>query len=103
MKPYSSQAPKFVTYYPKVSTSDEKCEERLAELAGERAKKAEQREEREARAEERRRAIKEERQRMIDAMIERRREREERIQGCQAAARLVLSDACARSTKMNSV
>ena len=71
----------------KVSTSDEKCEERLAELAGERAKKAEQREEREARAEERRRAIKEERQRQIDAMIERRREREERIQGCQAAAR----------------
>jgi hypothetical protein len=70
-----------------VSTSDEKCEERLAELAGERAKKAEQREEREARAEERRRAIKEERQRQIDAMIERRREREERIQGCQAAAR----------------
>jgi hypothetical protein len=74
-------------YLMKVSTSDEKCEERLAELAGERAKKAEQREEREARAEERRRAIKEERQRQIDAMIERRREREERIQGCQAAAR----------------
>merc|ERR1740128_971453 len=45
-----------------VSSADEKCEERLAELAEERAKMAEQREEREARAEERRRALEEERQ-----------------------------------------
>jgi len=64
-----------------VTTMDEKCEERLAELAEERAKKAEQREEREARAEERRKAIEEERQRHLDEMLERRRTREERIQG----------------------
>jgi len=70
-----------------VSTADEKCEERLAEIAGERAKKAEQQAERDARAEERRRAMEAERQKHLDAMIERRREREERIQGCQAAAR----------------
>merc|ERR1712183_282606 len=43
-----------------VEHADENCEERLAEIAGERAKKAEQREEREAKAEERRRAMEEE-------------------------------------------
>ncbi len=42
-----------------VSNADEKCEERLAVLAEEKAKKAEQREERMARAEERRREIEE--------------------------------------------
>jgi len=57
-----------------VEHADENCEERLAEIAGERAKKAEQREEREAKAEERRRAMEEERQKQKNAMIERRRE-----------------------------
>merc|ERR1719427_1044742 len=70
-----------------VEHADENCEERLAEIAGERAKKAEQREEREAKAEERRRAMEEERQKQKNAMIERRREKEERIQEEQAAAR----------------
>ena len=69
------------TVLSQVSTADEKCEERLAELAGERAKKAEQREEREARAERKRQAMEDARLRQLDAMIERRREREERIQG----------------------
>ena len=64
-----------------VSNADEKCEERLAVLAEEKAKKAEQREEREARAEERRREIEEARQRNLEAMISRRKEREQRIQG----------------------
>merc|ERR1712059_230539 len=70
-----------------VEHADEKCAEILAEIAGERAKKAEQREEREAKAEERRRAMEEDRQKQIDAMVERRREKEERIQEEQAAAR----------------
>merc|ERR1740128_1427214 len=70
-----------------VSNADEKCEERLAVLAEEKAKKAEQREERMARAEERRREIEEATQRNLEAMISRRKEREERIQGSQAAAR----------------
>ena len=48
-----------------MSNADEKCEERLAVLAEEKAKKAEQREEREARAEERRREIEEARQVVI--------------------------------------
>jgi len=70
-----------------VEHADENCEERLAEIAGERAKKAEQREEREAKAEERRRAMEDERQKQKNAMMERRREKEERIQEEQAAAR----------------
>merc|ERR1719466_630224 len=70
-----------------VEHADGTCEERLAEIAGERAKKAEQREEREAKAVERRRAMEEERQKQKNAMIERRREKEERIQEEQAAAR----------------
>jgi len=70
-----------------VEHADENCEERLAEIACERAKKAEQREEREAKAEERRRAMEDERQKQKNAMIERRREKEERIQEEQAAAR----------------
>ena len=41
----------------------------MAEIAGERAKKAEQQAEREARAEERRRAMEAERQKHLDAMI----------------------------------
>jgi len=70
-----------------VEHADENCEERLAEIAGERAKKAEQREEREAKAEERRRVMEDERQKQKNAMIEKRREKEERIQEEQAAAR----------------
>ena len=70
-----------------VEQADGTCEERLAEIAGERAKKAEQREEREAKAVERRRVMEEERQKQKTAMMERRREKEERIQGEQAAAR----------------
>merc|ERR1719466_120143 len=70
-----------------VEHADGTCEERLAEIAGERAKKAEQREEREAKAVERRRAMEEERQKQKNAMMERRREKEERIQEEQAAAR----------------
>jgi len=70
-----------------VEHADENCEERLAEIAGERAKKAEQREERELKAEERRRIMEEERQKQKNAMMERRREKEERIQEEQAAAR----------------
>jgi len=70
-----------------VEHADEHCEERLAEIAVERAKKAEQREEREAKAEERRRMMEEERQKQKYAMIEKRREKEERIQEEQAAAR----------------
>merc|ERR1719318_431703 len=61
-----------------VEHADENCEERLAEIAGERAKKAEQREEREAKAEERRRAMEDERQKQKNAMMQRRLSREKR-------------------------
>ena len=70
-----------------VETADEKCEERLAEIAGERAKKAEQRRKGAEEAEERRRAMEESRQRQIEEMISRRREKEERIQEVQAVQR----------------
>lgn len=70
-----------------VESADEKCEERLAEIAGERVKKAEQRRRGAEEAEERRRAMEESRQRQIDLMICRRREREERMAEVQAVAR----------------
>ena len=61
-------------------TADEKAEERLAELADERAKKAEQREAKEAAAEERRRAMEAKRMQNVQALREKIRTREERIQ-----------------------
>ena len=70
-----------------VETADEKCEERLAEIAGERAKKAEQRRKGAEEAEERRRAMEESRQKQIEEMISRRKEKEERIQEVQASQR----------------
>ena len=70
-----------------VETADEKCEERLAEIAGERAKKAEQRRKGAEEAEERRRAMEESRQKQIEEMISRRKEKEERIQEVQAVQR----------------
>ncbi|QQP52863.1 Uncharacterized protein FKW44_005141 [Caligus rogercresseyi] len=62
------------------ASADEKCEGRLAELAEERAKKAEQREAKEARAEERRREMEMKRIKDVEALKERIRSREERIQ-----------------------
>ena len=70
-----------------VEHAEENCGERLAEIAGERAKKVEQREEREAKAVERRRLLEAERLKQKTALVERRREREERIQEKEAAAR----------------
>ena len=60
--------------------ADEKAEERLAEFAGERAKKAEQREAKEARAEERRRKLEAKRIKDVEALRIKILRREERIQ-----------------------
>ena len=60
--------------------ADEKAEERLAEFAGERAKKAEQREAKEARAEERRRKLEDKRIKDVEALRIKILKREERIQ-----------------------
>ena len=60
--------------------ADEKAEERLAEFAGERAKKAEQREAKEARAEERRRKLEDKRIKGVEALRIKILRREERIQ-----------------------
>ena len=70
-----------------VEHAEENCGERLAEIAGERAKKVEQREAKEAKAEEKRKLLEAERLKQKTALLERRREREERIQEEQAAAR----------------
>ena len=70
-----------------VETSDQQCEERLAEIAVERAKKAELRRKGAEEAEERRKALEESRQKQIDLMVSRRREKEERIQEVQASQR----------------
>ena len=60
--------------------ADEKAEERLAEFAGERAKKAEQREAKEARAEERRRKLEAKRIKNVEELRIKILRREERIQ-----------------------
>ena len=61
-------------------TVDEKHEERLAELAEERARKIEEREAKEARAEQRRREMEEKRQKNVQKLKEKIRTRDERIQ-----------------------
>ena len=61
-------------------TTDEKVEERLAEIAEERANRIAEREAKEARAEERRRVMEERRQKNVEALRLRIRTREERIQ-----------------------
>ncbi len=68
-------------------TADEKHEERLAELAEERARKMEERSAKEARAEERRRQMEEKRLQSLEALRQRIRTREERIQEEQEQAR----------------
>lgn len=60
--------------------ADEKAEERLAEFANERAKKADQREAKEARAEERRRKLEDKRIKDVEALRIKILRREERIQ-----------------------
>ena len=67
--------------------ADEKAEERLAEFAGERAKKAEQREAKEARAEERRRKLEAKRINDVEALRIKILRREERIQEEQEQTR----------------
>ena len=69
-----------------VKHAKENCGERLAEIAEERAKKAEQREEREAKAEVRRKALEAEKLARKTAVLEKRREREEKIKEKEAAA-----------------
>lgn len=64
-------------------TADEKAEERLAELAEERAKKADQRGAKEAAAEKRRRVMEAKRIQNLEALRERIRSREERIQNLE--------------------
>ena len=59
---------------------DEKHEERLAELAEERARKVEEREAKEAKAQQRRKDMEDRRLRKMEAMREKIRTREERIQ-----------------------
>jgi len=68
-------------------TADVKHEERLAELAEERARKQGEREAKEARAEERRRQLEEKRLQEMEALRERIRTREERIQEDKELAR----------------
>ncbi len=62
---------------------DEKHEERLAELAEERARKVEEREAKEQRAEMRRRKLEQQRREKMEGLRERIRNREERILGEQ--------------------
>ena len=66
---------------------DEKHEERLAELAEERARKVEEREAKEAKAQQRRKDMEDRRLRKMEAVREKIRTREERIQEEQEATR----------------